>query len=217
MQQFTTYQSTLFREYRGISATDFQAMVHFFERNEAEICSLEFDEYFEMLSAYVASLFEMGAYEKHLFMAEVVIEASIENNIHFYKGQDIFKYTLFKKAASHFNLMDYDKAEHILKELLKMEPDNEDSLSFLKKVLRSRKSELQKNTRATAMFCFLITPVIICIDILIIQSFYNHLSPTFNLAWTSLFIIGWAILLSGDLWHRFASHRGAEQFLNSIK
>lgn len=217
MYQIQTYHSPLYREFKAISKPDYKTVVHFFEKHEASIFQLEFSEYFEMLCSYSRALFETAAYAKHILIAEVIIEASIENNIHIFQGEDIFKKTLFQKAASHYHLMEYEKATYILKEIIKMAPDDLDSIAFLKKVVRSRKSEIQQNTRATAMVCFLVTPILISIDILILDSFYGHLSPTAEKIWKVIFLTGWVILLSGDAWHRLRAHKKVNQFLQSAK
>ncbi|MCB0662337.1 MAG: hypothetical protein KDC24_06335 [Saprospiraceae bacterium] len=216
MHQLKTYHSPLYRDFKAIARPDYKSIVHFFEKHETEIFNLEFSEYFEMLCGYAKALFEMGSYTQHIMIADVVIESSIENNIHIFQGEDIFKKTLFRKAASHYQLMEYKKSQHILKEIIKMNPGDSESISFLKKVVRSQKSNLQKNTRATAMLCFLITPILICIDILILDSFYGHLSPMAERIWKGIFLLGWVILLSGDLWHRIMSHRRVALFLHKV-
>ena len=53
-----------------------------------------FEEYFEILTSYVNALFEAGAYQKHALMADVVIEASIINNVRVYQGIALFEKTL---------------------------------------------------------------------------------------------------------------------------
>ncbi len=85
-----TYYSKIYRTFLSLDEMAFQELIHFFEENEKEIRELDFEEYFEVLAAYVTALFEVGAYREHLLMVDVVIETSIINNIVEYKGEDLF-------------------------------------------------------------------------------------------------------------------------------
>ena len=52
---------------------------------------------------------------------------------------------LFRKAASLYNIMEYGKAEYILRELIKIDPYCEDFILFLRKCLgkKSRASSIK--------------------------------------------------------------------------
>ena len=203
MQHFKTYHSPIYRGFKSIETDDRRAVVRFFEKHEKAIIQLEFNEYFELLIAYTDSLFEVGAFAKHILMSDVVIEASIEQNIQFFHGQDVYYNGLFKKAASFYNLYEYDKAEHILRELIKMNPYNSETINFLKKCRHDRKSSFVKNMRAAAMVLFLITPLIIAFEVLFVTHFYPYWVEYVRTLWMVVFIVGWVCYLSGDLIHKY--------------
>jgi len=217
MQHFKTYHSPIYRSFKALEASDYRAVVRFFEKHEKSIIQLEFDEYFEMLVSYSNSLFETGSFAKHVLMSDVVIEASIEQNVQYFHGEDVYYNTLFRKAASFYNLYEHNKAEHILKELIKMDPFNNEAIMFLKKCLHDRKSILIKNMRALAMILFLLTPMIIAGEVLFISHFYPNWEQVIRSFWMITFLAGWVCYLSGDLIHRFRETRKVDRYVAESK
>ena len=100
------YHSRVYQEFKGIEQSEFRSIVRFFESRTDEIIHLEFNEYFELLLAYAEALFEIGTYHSFLTVADQAIAITIEQNIKYYHGEDVFFNILFKKAAAHYNLME---------------------------------------------------------------------------------------------------------------
>ena len=217
MQHFKTYHSPIYRSFKSLETADHRAVVRFFEKYEKDIVQLEFNEYFELLVAYTNSLFEIGSYSKHILMSDVVIEASIEQNVQFFHGQDVYYTALFKKAASFYNQYEHDKAEHILKELIKMDPHNSETINFLKKCRHERKSPFVKNMRAAAMVLFLVTPMIIALEVLFVTHFYPSWVEVIRTLWMVVFLAGWVCYLSGDLIHKYRETREIEGLVEEAK
>jgi hypothetical protein len=215
---FTTYHSRVYRDFKSIEATDYRSLIHFFERHEKKINSLEFDEYFEILYNYTVALFETGAYQKHILMANVVAEACILSNLP--KGfhhKTVYRHTLFKKAAAHFNLMEFSKADHILCELLKMDPEDETSARFLNKSLRSQRTGFLKTTRAIGIFLILAAALLVVIDVLFVKSFLKKFDNiVFSLS-SLVMISGLLLLLGGELLHRFRAWWEVRSFVNKAR
>jgi len=213
----STYHSKIYRDFKDIDASAYRTITRFYEEREEDIQQLEFGEYFELLHAYTSALFEIGAYRKHLLMADVVIEISILQNIHQFQGKDVYCDMLFKKAASHYNLLEYDQAEHILRELIKINPSDLDTVAFLKKCLRRQRPRYVKGTRAVAVLLFLLTAVVIALDILVIRHFYTLYESTADLIRNGLFVTAWLVLIAGDLWLRWQVERQVNLFVEEIK
>ncbi|MFQ5445501.1 MAG: hypothetical protein ACE5FF_01095, partial [Saprospiraceae bacterium] len=131
----STYQAKVFHDFQAIDPKEWRTIVRFYEEYESEIKNLDFGAYFEMVTAYTNALFEIGAYEKHIPMADTVIELSVMNNVRFFNGEDVFHKSLFKKAASCYHTHQLEKAEYILRELLRIDPYDDDASMFLKKCL----------------------------------------------------------------------------------
>ena len=166
-----TYHSPIYRNFRNIEAGEYRHIIRYYERYEKEILQLDFEEYVELLVTYTHALFEIGDYRKHLLMADVVIRTSILQNVTKVRGKEIYHATLFKKAASHYNLHEYSEAKHILEELIKMNPYNTLTVQFLGRVMRDNKPRYLRNTHAASVLFFLLSAFTICIEVLLLKYF----------------------------------------------
>lgn len=218
MRQSTSYyHSEVYQEFKEIADNEYRSIVQFFEEFEKEIKQLEFDEYFELLLAYADALFETAAYENHLKVVDAAIGFTIENNIKFYQGKDVFFELLYKKAASQYNLLEYDKAEHIIRELIKMEPNNELTVRFLKKCIGQTKPSYIQTGRALSVFIFLITALLISIELTFIRPFYPVHEELVETGRNALFILGWIVLVSGDLFRKYQVNSQVRTFVSKTK
>jgi len=213
----STYHSKVYRDFKEVEATAFRTIIRFYESFENEIRKLEFGEYFELLIAYTNALFEVGSYQKHLLMADVAIEASVMHNIKFFGGVDIFHQMLFKKAASCYHSKDYPKADYILRELIRIDPFDKDAILFLKKCLRRMRPDLIQNTRAASVFLFFMVIVLVCVEVLAVNNFYERYHPLVKAARNTVFFLAWAVLIAGDLRHRWRVNKEVENFVAAIK
>ena len=213
----STYHSKIYRDFKEIDQTAYRQIIYFYEDKEDDIRRLDFDESFEMLAAYVDALFETGAYQKHLLMVDVVIESTIVHHDAIQHGEAVFKTMLFKKAASLYNILEYNRADYILRELIKIDPDDADTSMFLKKCLRKKHPQLVNNARAASIFLFLLTAFIICIEVLFIRPFYSIHTGLVETSRISLFFLGCAFLVGGDLLHRWRVEREVNEFVARIR
>lgn len=213
----STYHSRVYKDFKEIESNAHRQIIRFFEKHERMIYRLDFEEYFELLVAYVDALFEIGIYQKHLVLVDEVIENSIHLNIRLYKGEDIFYLMLFKKAASHFNLHQYEKTEHILRELIKMDPNDKEVLSFLKRCLRRRGTKLLSVARASSIFLFLLTACIICVEVLFVRPFYEMYASRIEALRIGTFVMGIFALIAGDFLHRVIIEAKVNSFAEKVK
>ncbi len=212
-----TYHSQMYRNFRAIDRSEFRRMVRFYERFEKNILVLDFEEYFEMVVVYTQSLFEISEYRKHILMSDVVLKTSILENITHIRGEEIYKSTLFQKAASHYNLKEFSKAQHVLCELLKMDPQDSLSVRFIGRVLRDDKPTYVNYTRAISIFLFLMAVLMICVQVLIIKPFYMMYDPIIDVSRNTVFSMGVVVLVGGELWHRWQVHIYIRELVKNIK
>ena len=212
-----TYRIQVYHDFKEIEGDGHRAITRFYDEREEEINQLEFREYFEILVAYSKALFEIGHYEKQLEIADKIIEISIMHNIQLFQEEDVYFDTLFRKAAAYFHLMQYDKADYILRELLKMNPYHEDIILFLKRCLRKIHPEFVKNARAISILLFLLSALIICIEVLVVRPFFNAYSFDIELIRNAIFIVGVGILIGSDLYHRWKVEKEVNEFVKMIK
>jgi len=212
-----TYQSKVYRNFKALDATAYHSLVRFYEREEEQIESLDFDEFFDVLVHYVDALFEVGQYGKHLGMADQVIELSIDHNIQQYQGRDVFQHMLFRKAASLYNLYRFEEADYILRELIRMCPEERDYAQFLKKCLRRSHTRLLNLVRAASVFLFLMAAFVISIEVLLVRPFYEMHAELVEMSRNTLFALGCLALLGGYLWHRTRIEQEVERFVQHIR
>jgi hypothetical protein len=216
MHTSKTYRSRLFRDFKALPQQDHRGMVRYFEAHEKAILELDFEEYFELVVAYTNSCFEIGSYQKHLLMADVVVEAAIRNNIVSFNGEDVYYNTLFRKAASHYNLHEDTRAEYILRELIKINPRQSETILFLGKCLRKQRPRYVQHCRAAAMFCFLAAPLIFILEILVVEPFYMSFDKSVEYLRNGVFGAGWFLLIGSDVWHRGSVNREVHLFVKKV-
>ncbi|MCB0568673.1 MAG: hypothetical protein KDC66_02870 [Phaeodactylibacter sp.] len=209
----STYHSRAYRDFKEIEPVDYRRIIRFYEEREELIQKLDHEECFELLAAYVNALFEVGAYQKHLLMVDVAIEMAIHHNIGRYQGEDIFHKLLFRKAASLYNRMEYERAEYILRELVRIEPRNRDAVQFLKKCLRRQEPSFVGTAKAGSILLFMLSAFIISLEVLFVRPFYKLYTEPVEAMRTVIFLAGWAVLLGGIALHRFRVERKVEKFV----
>lgn len=213
----STYHSKEYRDFRAIEPGDWRCVIRFYEKNEAAIRGLDFEEYFELLLAYTDALFEIGAWQKHLLMADVVVETSVMENLPEFNGREVFKHSLFRKAASHFNLLELQQTEHVLRELLRIAPHDSDCAVFLQKCLRTMRPWLVRQTRALAVVLFFVAALTIVLEILVVRNFYESYTMTVRYAWWGTLGLGLVALAGGEVFHRWRCKREVERFVGGVR
>ena len=207
----------LYQDFVGIEVGAYHTIVRFYEAKIAEITRLNFDNYFEILVDYTNALFEIGAYAKHLMEVTKVINLSIEHNIQFYKGEDIYCKSLFQKAASHYNLLEQKEAVYILKELIKIDPYNDLTVRFLKKCKTHAQPKYIKIARATSICLFLGAALIAAIEVMVIYPFSPTNAPLFLNLRIATLSLGLLVLVGTFVYHRYRVDLKINQFVNQMK
>ncbi|MFT6357007.1 MAG: hypothetical protein ACJAYJ_001220 [Saprospiraceae bacterium] len=208
----STYHTKVYRDFKEIEIGEYRAITSYYDEHEQKIRELDFQEYFEILVVFVDSLFQLGKYQKHLLMVDVAIEASVMNNVKMHQETDIFHKLLFQKAASCYHTFDLERADHILRELIKMNPKDRLSLLFLKKCLRRKQPDFIAKSRAISIFLLLATAVVICADVLIISNFFHTIHGETAILRNILFGTAMGALIGGELWHRWKVNKEVNDF-----
>ena len=205
--QSTTVYSRLYRDFQEIDATAYRRIVRFYESREDRVEQLEFEECFDLQVSYCKALFEIGAYQRHLRVADRILETSILQGVQRWNGRDIFLDTLFDKAASHHNRLEFREAEHVLRELLKLQPDNREVIDFLRRNGRRQRSAFVQHSRAVSMALFLAAAVVICVEMLFVRTLYGMYEPLVQAVRNTIFGTGLLVLVGSDLIQRIRVHR----------
>lgn len=211
------HYSPLFREIRSIDPKDFQKIIREYEYKEREIGQLDPREHFELTVLYVDALFATGAYRRHLLMVDLVIFASIDRNIQYLNGEDVYERMLFRKAASLFRTLNFPGCGHICRELMRMYPDNDLYPRLLQRSLFRQQSNKLQFGRGAAIFCFLLTALVIVLDLLVVKNFYPNHHQAFIWLRNDVFLAGILAfaLAYGIAW--FQAKRTVDHYQNEIK
>jgi len=207
----------LYRSFKEIEEREYHTIIRFYEAQTTAIACLSFERYFEILVDYTNALFEVGTYDKHLETVNQVIQLSIEQNIQFYRGEDIYFKSLYQKAASHYNRLEYDEAIHILKELIKIAPHHGLSIQFLKKCLNHSQPRYIKVARAASIILFLGAAIITAVEVMYIHPFSPSYTDLFEQLRFATLGLGFLILIGAFLYHRYQMNHQVNVLVKRIK
>lgn len=207
----------IYRNFKAIEPTEWLRVVRYYERHEAAIRSLDFDEHFDCLKTYTEALFHSGQSAKHLVMSDVLIGEIFEKNVRAWHGEDVFAQTLFQKAASHYNLDELARSEHVLRELLKIRPNYPLADALLFRVFRAKKAVYLKKTRAVALVFFLAAVPVIAFQLFVVRNFHPELNSVFTKIWCGFLALGWVALIVGDGWVYWSAWRQVRQFVDESR
>lgn len=205
----------MYTAYAAIGTGDYYKQIRFVQKNITRIEDLELDEYFEIMLSYRQALFQTCKYEEHIPLSEHLVKLSIQHNIKVFSGEDIYFETLLQKAASHFNLGQLGESLHILRELVRIDPANETARLFLiKGYIREEKLRSRYFFRGLSIACFLLSALVIMLDLLIIHPFFTNYDPIAKYTYQGLFLGGFLILIAGELRLRY---RGVGKAINVVR
>jgi hypothetical protein len=153
------------------------------------------EEFFELLAAYTTALFETGQYSKFLLRADELIELSMEYNLHEYKGRDVFLNTLYQKGYALYYRMEYKASEHVLTELVKINPSEDSYRKLLRRCLSARIPTYVQQSRAVAILLIFLSAGVTAVELLVFRSFYPQWVAFTELFRTGLFLAAVALLV----------------------
>ncbi|RMD72963.1 MAG: hypothetical protein D6818_05530 [Bacteroidetes bacterium] len=214
MSPTRTYHSALYRDFASIKDRRPGPIIRFFEQHENEIRLLDFDEYFEMLTAYCDALFEAGAYGEHRIVSDEVIAGVIEANIGIYQGKDLFYHTLFRKAASCYHVHRFAEATHILRELIKISPTDALARRFLHRCLFRQYPRWIQGARALAIFLVLWSLLITIVELLWVRTLYLQWVWLFEYVRYGLLAAALLVVAGAFGWHYVRTGWEARAFAN---
>lgn len=197
-QHSETYEAFL-----AIEQNAYKEKIDYIEENFFMLRELDADEYFDMMVLYAEALFETGEYSRQAKLADHILEMSIERNIVIHRGEDVYFETLFKKAASLHNLEKVDQAVHILKELLKINPDHESTKLFLINCIIRQKKSTIRPYRNISLILLLASALVIAFELLFVRSLWPGWTTVVEIVRNGLFICGVILLITGEVMVRY--------------
>lgn len=206
------YRLKLYRNFKAIEAADYLGLVRYYERFEDDIRALYFEEYFDCTVTYANALFETGAFGKYLVMADHLLETVIMQNIETWGGEDIYAQLLFKKSAALYNLMRYTEAEHILRELVKLDPWARLPLRFLRTCLWRQKPAWVARARAASLCLLLLAALLVAGAIFAVRPYFPEWLAAAKSIYIVVFAAGTLVLGGSETLHAWQCWKTAHAF-----
>lgn len=207
----------LYRDFKALDANDFHGIVRYFEQYEEGIRALDFDEYFECTLAYTNAIFETGFHGKHLVMCDHLLEIIIMQNIESWGGEDLYTRVLFRKATSLYYLQEYPKAEHVLRELVKIDPADPLPRRFLEKCLLRQKPAWLMKARAACVAFSLIAAAVIFVELFVVKHFFATWLMPMQIAHNLLLGAGVGFFVVGEFLHAWRCRMAVVKFVERVK
>ena len=174
----SSYKFSPYLQYFRLGETAYRDKVRFYEENIDSLELLSFHDKIEVDIDYLLCVFEVGRYEKFLAQVDRVIETIIEQNIHSFKGENIFNELIFRKAACLFQMHKYHECKVILAQLIRMDKGNQLYAGLYNICNRKIHNDTIVTIKALAMASILIVAGITIAGILLIEPFFEpYLSP----------------------------------------
>jgi tetratricopeptide (TPR) repeat protein len=187
--------SRIYNDFYELHHDSYASVMRFYELNLRAIEHLPLEEQVELLAEYLNACFESAAYHKFINYADELIESVIFHNISQYRGRDLYQDTLFRKAASYYNIGNVQSAMHIARELKKMDPQNPNYRLLFRKCRMSDHSTFVRKIRNTALFLLLFTSLLIAFELLLVPRFFPGYTSSVNVLKIAAFVM--AMLLIG--------------------
>lgn len=209
--------SETYEAFLAIDAAAYKEKIAFVEEHFFMLRELDAEEYFDMMVLYSEALFETGEYHRQARLADHILEMSIERNIVHHRGQDVYFETLFKKAASLHNLDRIEEAVHILRELIKMNPESESTKLFLINCVIRQKKPAVRPYRTTSLMLLLASAVVIAVELLIIRPWWPIWADVLEMVRNGMFLSGVLLLVAGEVLVRYRAVEDVFSFARETK
>lgn len=210
-------RSQTYEAFLAIEESAYKERIQYIEENFFMLRQLEAEEYFDMMVLYGEALFEAGEYARQAKLADHIVEMSIERNILKHRDQDVYFETLFKKAASLHNLDKIDQAVHILKELVKINPDHESTKLFLINCIIRQKKPTVRPYRNISLLLLLSSAVVIAAELILVRRLWPSWTGIIEIVRNGLFISGVILLIAGEVMVRYRAVEDVYSFSRETK
>ena len=196
------YRDRIVEAYHEIKDISHESVIAFYEKNSTGIKYLDIEDQFEMLARYCKALFLTSNYQKHIFIADELIEKSIYHNIQYVQGVDVYLEALFDKAASLYNLGKIVKCKKILTALIRLNKNEKAYRYLLLKCYLYDKPKYVRMGRALCVLLTLSSALIIGIELIIVRTMLEQWTAEVEFSRNVLFLVGFGSFVISELIHR---------------
>ena len=208
IRKLDIHDSKLFQTFKTLNTENPFSVVAFYKKNEAQLHQLNTIEHQELTIAYGDALLKLKKHKTYLKIADQLIEHSIQHNIKFVQGEDIYQKTLYQKGQAYFQLHDYKAAAHIAQELIKIQPKHPQYRNLLRRCMIRNRPQYIKDLLMLGVAMYLLSVLLIIIGLLA-SPYYQSILEKIKIA---IFGIGFLALAGGELLHHIKIHIKINRF-----
>lgn len=188
MQIYPAELVKAYRNFKALDSADPLAIVRYYERHEDQLTALDQEQSFDCLATYADALFDAELYKKHLVMANYLLEVIIIENFITFRGEDIYQHTLLRKACSHVHMGNKEKAQDILEQLIRINPENKAARHVLATLLLQEQPVWYR--RWTNFYIAFILAASCCLAVSAIFHLANRSESGTKIFFVGLFFLG---------------------------
>jgi hypothetical protein len=208
--QHTLY-SPLMRKFLRVRAQNSRDIIRFCKAYETRIDSLSGAEYFEIWTVFADALYDMEDWGYLGGVADEVLQYSMNENIKFYKGEDIYVKTLFYKTVTEYNLHNTEKATLFCVQLLRLQPQSVVYRKLLAKCFMRTRPRFVSYGYNIALLLYFAAAITATIKFFYIEPFAAYYDTVFLTLQVILFFCSAASVASVWVLHRMWAARKVKQ------
>lgn len=191
--------SAFSRQIRILRSDAHRPVIHFFEKHEAAIRNLDAGEYLDILLIYLDALFACGEYRRFLERVDEGLVLSLDARLQTLDEGEVYHHLLFRKAAAAWHDGDLSATEHILRQLVRLQPDHPLAARFLTRCLSAGSKSSRQNIRAATILLFLLSAIVLAVETLWFHPFLPNSISLVEATRNVLFLSAWLIWGGGEL------------------
>jgi tetratricopeptide (TPR) repeat protein len=193
--------SNVYVAFRSLPKKGWIDIIKLYESKQEDIDLLSSAKRLDILDMYLEALYEIKDFRKLKKEVEHMIYLSLSEEIPVEIGLPYYQAALFWKADTCFQMREYKESQHILEQLIRMNPNNTLYSSKLVKCFYWDKPSYIYRFRALTILLFFLAAIVIIIEFLIIKPFYNEYSAFIMSLRSCLFLSALGIVGAIEILH----------------
>ncbi|NNE27320.1 MAG: hypothetical protein HKN09_10800 [Saprospiraceae bacterium] len=169
MKHLSKIQDPIYIGYFKIPPEYYQDKIRYFERNKKKFDLLPEEAFFSLNLDYVRSLYKVKEYSQFLHYVDKLIEQLIVGEQMISEWKEIYTELLYKKAVAHYFNLDYEKAEQVLAQLLKIKVKPAYEKLYTRSV-RDRMRMKSQSARGLVIMLLLMSGIVIAAELLVVRN-----------------------------------------------
>lgn len=193
--------SNVYVAFRSLPEKSWTDIIKLYESNQENIGFLSPAKRLDVLDMYLEALYEIKDFRKLKKEVRHLIYLSLSEEIPVEIGLPYYQAALFWKADACFQMREYKEAQHILEQLIRMNPKNTAYSSKLVKCFYWDKPDYIYRFRALAILLFFLAATIIIVEFLVVKPFYNDYLSSIMTLRTAVFLAALGIVGAIEILH----------------